>query len=108
MGSEPDENWCALYERAELAADRGDWESVLAEAEKADEMGFEPVSAVEYRSFFVAALIADDLERAERYASAILAEEGIPAYAAAQLDGLTLSSGADAIAARVRDEAERR
>lgn len=108
LGSEPGGNWCVLYERAELAADRGDWETVLAEAVKADEMGLEPVSAVEYRSFFVAALIADDLERAEQYAGAILAEDGVSAYAAAQLDGLTLSSGADAIAARVRDEAERR
>lgn len=108
LGDEPGENWCALYERAELAADHGDWDDVLFQAKKADELGLEPVSAAEYRSFFVAALITDDLERAERYAAVILAEEGVPAYVAARLDELTFSPAAEAIAARVRNEAERR
>lgn len=80
FADEPAHGWCFYYERAEAAADRGDWAEVLRLAHEAEAQGLAASTAVELRSFLIAALIGGDPELAERYAAAVEAEEGVPAF----------------------------
>ena len=51
FGNEPAHTWCFFYEKAELARQRGDWDSVAALGEEAARLGFAPVEPVEWLPF---------------------------------------------------------
>lgn len=92
FAGEPPHGWCFYYERAEAAADRGDWAEVLRLAHEAEAHGLAASTAVELRSFLIAALVGGDPELAERYLAAAEAEEGVPAFFRPALEALDADS----------------
>lgn len=109
VGPEPVHGWCSFYQRIEAVADRSDWDEILRLAREAESSGFAPESAVELRSVFIAALIRDDLDSAEKIAALALAEDGVPAYYRNALLGLAdsgLSAAARTLKKRLVHAAE--
>ena len=108
MGKEPAHNWCYSYEKAELAAQQGDWEMVLALGEAADSAGLQPATMIEMKSFLFAALITDRIELAERWATLVTAEKGNADWYLHQISVLRqqkkLSQDAEEILADIEDE----
>lgn len=43
LGSEPDNDWCYFYQKAELARQSEDWQTIVDLANKAREEGYEPI-----------------------------------------------------------------
>jgi hypothetical protein len=58
FGKEPSHTWCYYYEKAELARQVGDWESVALLGDEAREQGYIPGDALEWLPFIEAYAIA--------------------------------------------------
>ena len=54
FGSEPQHGWCYYYEKASLAAQQGDWKTVVALGDKALGMGLYPSDSIEWMPFLQA------------------------------------------------------
>ena len=54
FGPEPTRDWCYYYEKADLARQRGDWESVLKLYNEASKSGFAPSDDIEWMPFLQA------------------------------------------------------
>ena len=70
FGPEPEHGWCYLYQKADLAAQQGDWETVYDYAEQARAAGYDPKASgsntpVEWMPFIEAYGRKGDWDRAE-------------------------------------------
>ena len=54
FGNEPQHSWCYYYEKADLAAQQGDWKTVASLGEKALGLGYYPSDSVEWMPFLQA------------------------------------------------------
>jgi hypothetical protein len=54
FGKEPEHLWCYYYQKADLARQSGDWETVLALWDEAQKAGLEPSSTVEWMPVYEA------------------------------------------------------
>jgi hypothetical protein len=64
FGKEPPHQWCYYYEKAELARQVGDWETVAAFGDQARAQGYLPGDALEWLPFIEAYVITVDYETA--------------------------------------------
>jgi len=64
FGKEPPHTWCYYYEKAELARQVGDWETVAALGNEARAQGYVPGDALEWLPFIEGYVLTDDLETA--------------------------------------------
>jgi hypothetical protein len=65
FGPEPAHTWCYFYEQAELARQRGDWESVTSLGDDAARLGFGPQDVFEWLPFIEAYARLGRLDEAE-------------------------------------------
>jgi hypothetical protein len=71
FGPEPSHGWCYYYQKADLARQRGEWESVLEIGEQAFSEGFEPMDLIEWMPFLQAYALNEDTVRLEELSSTI-------------------------------------
>ena len=64
FGKEPAHTWCYYYEKAELARQVGDWETVSTLGNEAREQGLVPGDALEWLPFIEAYVITGDYKAA--------------------------------------------
>jgi hypothetical protein len=64
FGVEPPHTWCYYYEKAELARQLGDWETVAAIGDQARAQGYAPGDALEWLPFIEAYVQTGDYETA--------------------------------------------
>ncbi len=75
FGAEPAHTWCYFYEKAELARQTGDWETVAALGEEAEQRGFLPTDPFEWLPFIEAYARTGDLQSAEELSLRAFAED---------------------------------
>ena len=66
FGEELPHTWCYYFERADLARQSQDWETINAFWQEADENGYTPAVLVEYRPFIEAAAYTGNIDQAVR------------------------------------------
>jgi hypothetical protein len=64
FGKEPPHTWCYYYEKAELARQEGDWESVAALGDEARAQGYLPGDALEWLPFIEGYVLTGDYKAA--------------------------------------------
>ena len=64
FGKEPPHDWCYYFEKAELARQIGDWETVAALGDEARAQGFIPGDALEWLPFIEGYVITGDYQSA--------------------------------------------
>ncbi len=74
FGAEPARGWCYYYESADLARQRGEWETVIHLGEEAKQRGLSPADLIEWMPFLNAYAITGDVERLSALASVITGE----------------------------------
>jgi len=81
FGNEPSHKWCYYYQKASLARQVGDWESVIKLQEKALEDGYYPEDSIEWMPLLEAYTHLGEKEKMRPYVS-ILREEAFMAQQA--------------------------
>jgi hypothetical protein len=61
---EPPRSWCYYYEKAELARQVGDWETIVELGDEARSRGFAPGDALEWLPFIEAYVRSGDVQKA--------------------------------------------
>ena len=84
FGVEPQPTWCYYFERADLARQRGDWQSVADLAEQAGAAGFSPHAASEFLPFVEAQAHLGQWEKAVEWTRGALAQDADVAPMACQ------------------------
>jgi hypothetical protein len=72
FGPEPPHTWCYYYTKAELARQRGDWETLARLGDEAQLEGFHPNAPVEWLPFIEAYAITGQVEKAETLSKSAL------------------------------------
>jgi hypothetical protein len=73
FGSEPAHDWCYYYQKASLARQRGDWETVLALDKEAARLGLTPTDVSEWMPFYEARFRTGNMAEANQIAADICA-----------------------------------
>lgn len=68
FGTEPVRGWCYLYQKAELARQQGDWDSVAALGLDAANLGLTPADPIEWTPFLQAYAVLGQIEKMESLA----------------------------------------
>ena len=63
FGSEPAHGWCYYYQKADLARQKGDWESVVQLGEQASNLGLAPTDLIEWMPILQAYAQTGNVER---------------------------------------------
>lgn len=71
---EPPRGWCYFYQKADLARQRGEWESVVRLGKEAQEKSLVPMDAIEWMPFLQAYAITNDVDRLMELAPIISAD----------------------------------
>lgn len=74
FGPEPARGWCYYYQKADLARQRGDWESIVGLGNEAQENGLVPSDAIEWMPFLQAYAITGNVDRLTELAPIIRAD----------------------------------
>jgi hypothetical protein len=69
FGAEPVHGWCYMYQKAELARQRGDWEAVSALSAEAASQNLVPADPIEWTPFLQAYAVLDEPEKVEALAA---------------------------------------
>ena len=77
FGPEPDRTWCYLFEKADLALQRGDWEEVASLGEQAIELGYHPEDRSEWLPLLVGYAITGNEARVRQTGPKINAERSL-------------------------------
>lgn len=75
VGEEIDHDWCYYFEKADLARQIGDWDTVITLKNEADGLGFSPRNPSEWLPFFEAYVQTEQWDEAAALINASLAEE---------------------------------
>ena len=89
FGPEPDHEWCYYYEKAELARQRGDWDSIVILGEEAINKGLRPVDRIEWLPFLQAYAYTDNTKRMRMIDTIISSEPFLQHQACQMLNGIT-------------------
>jgi hypothetical protein len=73
FGPEPARGWCYFYQSADLARQRGDWESVIRLGNEAQALGFVASDAIEWMPFLQAYAVTGDVNRLMELAPSVRA-----------------------------------
>ena len=95
FGSEPQHGWCYYYEKADLAAQQGDWKTVASLGEKALSLGFYPSDSVEWMPFLQAYVKLDDTKKIHPLVSIINANSFLKMEACQILTSTAQTASAD-------------
>ncbi len=90
FGPEPPHDWCYYYQRAALAQQQGDWETIVRLAQEARERGLSPYQPFEMQPFIVGYAHQGRWERAAEITLALLPQHTSNAHAACVLWGRLL------------------
>ncbi len=71
FGPEPEHTWCYFYEKAALAAQMDDWQTVLDLGEQAAQQGLKPADPVEWMPFLRAEVATGDVDALAVYVEAM-------------------------------------
>ncbi len=71
FGVEPAHGWCYIYQKATLARQRGDWDTVALLDQQASQNAFVPQDAIEWIPFLQASAVLGDVERVQEIKSYI-------------------------------------
>ncbi|MEB2334717.1 MAG: hypothetical protein OZ914_10465 [Anaerolineaceae bacterium] len=96
FGPEPARGWCYFYQSADLARQRGDWESIIRLGNEAQAMGFAPSDLIEWMPFLQAYAITGDTDSLIARAPAISAQPYIALQVCQNMGG-GLPSLSDAV-----------
>ncbi len=69
FGVEPAHDWCFYYQKADLARQQGDWESVAALGAEAEALGLAPADLIEWTPFIQAYAALGQTEKVEQLAA---------------------------------------
>jgi hypothetical protein len=69
FGAEPAHGWCFYYQKAELARQQGDWESVAALGAEAESLGLAPADLIEWTPFIQSYAALGQTEKVEQLAA---------------------------------------
>ena len=81
FGPEPAHGWCYSYQKADLARQKGDWESVIQIGEQATKLGFAPTDLIEWMPFLQAYAQIGDVNRLKELAPLINTDPSIAGQA---------------------------
>lgn len=73
FGTEPAHSWCYYYQKADLARQRGEWESIVSLGNEAQESGYSPSDAIEWMPFLQAYAVMGDIDRLIKLAPTVRA-----------------------------------
>ncbi|MBE7536045.1 MAG: hypothetical protein HS124_09985 [Anaerolineales bacterium] len=88
FGPEPPRGWCYFYQSADLARQRGNWESIIRLGNEAQAMGFAPSDLIEWMPFLQAYAITGDADRLAELMPVISAEPYIALQVCRIIGGL--------------------
>ncbi len=74
FGSEPPHDWCYYYQKAALARQQGDWQTIQALYQEALGLGLYPNDSVEWMPFVQAYTVLGDLEKLRTLKKIIIAD----------------------------------
>jgi hypothetical protein len=74
FGLEPAHEWCYFYQKADLARQQGDWQSILQLAAKAETLGARPVDPIEWLPFVQAYAYAGEMQKVKEISTRINSE----------------------------------
>jgi len=69
FGAEPAHNWCYFYQKAELARQQGDWETVATLGAEAARLNLVPADPIEWTPFLQAYAVLGQIEKVESLAA---------------------------------------
>lgn len=78
FGKEPPHEWCYYYEKAELARQVGDWQTVAALGDEARTQGFFPGDALEWLPFIEGYVIRGDYQMARELSKLAYQDDSRP------------------------------
>jgi hypothetical protein len=67
FGPEPERGWCFYYQKASLARQNGDWQTVIALGEEARTKGFSPNDPIEWIPFLQAYVATNQIDTLEAF-----------------------------------------
>jgi hypothetical protein len=88
FGDEPQHDWCYYYQKADLARQRGDWESVIRLGNEAQEKNLSPSDAIEWMPFLQAYAITGNVDRLTELTPTISADPYVALQTCRILGGL--------------------
>lgn len=88
FGPEPPHTWCYYYQKASLARQQGDWETVAKLGDEALESGYYPADKVEWMPFLQAYVILDKPEKVRQIARILRGEPYLALQACQVLQGI--------------------
>jgi len=88
FGPEPARGWCYFYQSADLARQRGDWESVIRLGNEAQENGFTSSDLIEWMPFIQAYAVTNDVGRLMELAPVISGEPYVALQVCRNIGGL--------------------
>ena len=74
FGSEPKHAWCYFYQKAQLARQQGDWQTVSKLAKEVKDRSLQPNDGIEWMPFLQSAAVQNDLKEMKHIASLINSE----------------------------------
>ncbi len=88
FGPEPARGWCFFFQSADLARQRGDWETVIRLGREAQTNGFAPSDLIEWMPFLHAYAVTGDVDRLLELAPQISTEPYIALQVCRNIGGL--------------------
>jgi hypothetical protein len=77
FGPEPSHGWCYYYQKADLARQKEDWESVIQTGDQAFDLGLTPIDPIEWMPFLQAYAQTGNADRLREFAPKISADPSI-------------------------------
>ncbi|MCB9145954.1 MAG: hypothetical protein H6635_11320 [Anaerolineales bacterium] len=77
FGAEPERDWCYYFQKAELAAQMGNWDEVAALGEETFRLAYSPEDRVEWLPFLKAYAMTGNAERLEQLSKRVIGEKMI-------------------------------
>ncbi len=75
FGTEPERGWCYYYQQADLARQRGDWESIPVLLNEALDKGYYPNDGLEWMPFMQAYAVQGDVEEIKSMLKLVAADK---------------------------------
>ena len=85
FGKEPEHDWCYYFQKADLAAQRGDWDQVVSLGEEALALELSPEDRVEWLPFLKAYAINGNADQLEQTARRVVGEKALRVQACEML-----------------------
>ena len=88
FGQEPTHNWCYYYEKASLARQQNNWETIVRLGEEASLKGFSPSDEIEWMPFLQAYIILGEKDKIQQIAPLINKDPFVKAQVCKMLNNM--------------------